>query len=300
MENIIYSTHVQDFGWLNQVSNDAVSGTTGEGKRLEAIKINLTGDIASFYDVYYRVHIEAYGWLGWAKNGMKAGSEGLSKRLEAIEIKLVPKDKGEAVSEKEAYKQPLKTVFLDPGHGGTDPGATAGGYQEADLNLAVAKKVQSLLLERGYVVYMSRSNDTSISLIDRPKMANNLDTDIFISFHHNAGGAQGIESYYYRYKEEYPSKINSEMHNDPERVSKSITLTRLIQENMVNYTGAVNRGTDGASFQVIRESAMPATLLELGFIDNTSERQKLVTDSYQNKLARAIADGIDEYFNMYY
>ena len=78
--DIIYSTHVQDYGWLNNVSNGKVSGTTGEGKRLEAIKIDLTGDIASFYDVYYRVHIEAYGWLGWAKNGMKAGSEGLSKR----------------------------------------------------------------------------------------------------------------------------------------------------------------------------------------------------------------------------
>ena len=89
------------------------------------------------------------------------------------------------------------------------------------------------------------------------------------------------------------------MHNNPDRIAKSMTLANLIQENMVDYTGANNRGTDGETFSVIRESAMPATLLEIGFINNPSERQKLVTDSYQNTLATAIADGIDEYFKIY-
>ncbi|WP_462410964.1 N-acetylmuramoyl-L-alanine amidase [Neobacillus sp. Marseille-QA0830] len=303
---ITYTTHVQDYGWLSNVSNGEISGTTGQSKRLEAININLTGEISNYFDVYYRVHIESYGWLGWAKNGMRAGSEGLSKRLEAIEIKLVPKGQGETVSVSGAfiqYKRPL-TIFLDPGHGGTDPGAVAGGYKEADLNLSVAKKVQSLLLSRGYTVYMSRTSDTTVELLDRPQMANNLNTDIFVSIHTNSTGtssttAAGIEGYYYEYDPAYPSKINASMHNDPERVSKSVTLANLIQENMVEYTGATNRGTDGASFAVIREAAMPATLVEMGFINNSSERQKLFTDSYQNVLAKAIADGIDEYFRTY-
>lgn len=301
--NIVYSTHVQDYGWLADVSNGKISGTSGQSKRLEAIKINLTGNIINHYDVYYRVHVQDYGWLGWARNGMKAGTEGRSKRLEAIEIKLVPKGQGEAVKEDTAFIQPL-TVFLDPGHGGYDSGAVAGGYHEADLNLAVAKKVQSLLVNRGYIVYMSRTNDTSVELLDRPKMANNLAADIFVSIHTNATAAAvtsatGIESYYYEYDPAYPSKINTDMHNHPERILKSVTLTDLIQDNMISYTGANDRGTDGASFAVIREAAMPATLIEMGFINNPGDRQKLVTAFYQNQLAKAIADGITEYFQIY-
>ncbi|WP_066055752.1 N-acetylmuramoyl-L-alanine amidase [Robertmurraya korlensis] len=299
---VTYTTHVQDFGWLSNVSNNSISGTSGQGKRMEAIKISLTGDIANHYDIYYRVHIESYGWLGWAKNGMKAGSEGLSKRLEGIEIKLLPKGQGQYVTQSGAFKQLKQTVFLDPGHGGSDPGAVAGGYTEANLNLAVAKKVESLLVSRGYVVYMSRTGNTALSLLERSQMANNLNTDIFISIHHNSSvdkSANGIESYYYEYNPNNPSKINGDMHNNPDRVNKSITLADLIQENMVDYTGAYDRGTDGSSFSVVRESSMPATLLELGFISNDGERQKLVTDSYQSILARAIADGIDEYFRIY-
>ncbi|WP_284036352.1 N-acetylmuramoyl-L-alanine amidase [Neobacillus sp. 114] len=301
---IIYSTHVQDYGWLNNVSNGEVSGTSGQSKRLEAIKIGLTGEIANYYDVYYRVHAQDYGWLGWAKNGMKAGTEGRSKRLEAIEIKLVPKGQGEPVSEKAAFKQQGFTVFLDPGHGGTDPGATSVGYRESDLNLAVAKKVQSLLLNRGYTVYMSRNGDTSVELLDRSKMANNLNTDIFVSIHTNSSGTtstsvNGIESYFYEIDPTYPSKINAGMATNPDRIAKSMQLANLIQEKMIAYTGATNRGTDGADFSVVRESAMPATLLEIGFINNSSERQKLFTDSYQDILAKSIVDGIDQYFDMY-
>jgi N-acetylmuramoyl-L-alanine amidase len=168
----------------------------------------------------------------------------------------------------------------------------------------VAKKVQALLVNRGYQVYMSRTNDTNLGLLDRPQMANNLATDIFVSIHTNSTGAgsttaTGIESYYYEYDPGYPSKINEEMHNNPDRILKSVTLTSLIQENMISYTGANDRGTDGDTFAVIREAAMPATLLEMGFINNSNERQKLFTDSYQNQIAKAIADGIHEYFAIY-
>jgi N-acetylmuramoyl-L-alanine amidase len=298
--DIVYSTHVQDYGWLGSVSNGDISGTSGQSKRLEAITVNLSGDISNYYDVYYRVHAQDYGWLGWAKNGMKAGTEKRSKRLEAIEIKLVPKGQGEAVSETAAYKKGM-TIFLDSGHGGTDGGASAGGVREADLNLSVAKKAQALLVSRGYNVIMSRTSDTTVELLDRPIMANSLNVDLFVSIHTNSGSttATGIESYFYKYNPAYPPKINGTMHNNPERISKSMTLANFIQNNMVNYTGARNRGTDGAAFEVIRETVMPATLLEIGFISNTSERQKLVTDSYQNLLAKAIADGIDRYFRTY-
>jgi len=92
MGGIEYSTHVQKYGWMDYVANDEMSGTSGEAKRLEAIKIRLTGDVADEYDVYYRVQAQKFGWLGWAKNDEEAGSAGYGYRLEAIQIKLVEKD----------------------------------------------------------------------------------------------------------------------------------------------------------------------------------------------------------------
>ena len=89
-----YYSHAQTYGWLSWVYDGALSGTTGQSKRLEAIQIKLTGELAEYYDVYYRVHVQTYGWTGWACNGETCGSTGLSKRMEAIEIVLVKK--GEA------------------------------------------------------------------------------------------------------------------------------------------------------------------------------------------------------------
>ena len=89
--SIEYATHIQDIGWQNWKANGDLSGTTGQNKRLEAIKIRLTGEIADYYDVYYRVHAQEFGWLDWAKNGQEAGTAGYSYRLEAIQIQLVEK-----------------------------------------------------------------------------------------------------------------------------------------------------------------------------------------------------------------
>ena len=88
---VTYRTHVQTYGWQNWKSDGEVSGTSGQSKRLEAIQIKLTGEMAEKYDIYYRVHAQTYGWLGWSKNGEAAGTEGLSKRLEAIQIRLEEK-----------------------------------------------------------------------------------------------------------------------------------------------------------------------------------------------------------------
>ncbi len=107
---VVYASKMQGGSWLSSVSNGGVSGIEGYSKPLEAVKINLSGEIANHYDVYYRVHVQSYGWLGWAKNGMKAGTEGLLKRVEAIEVKLVKKDKGEAVSEKNSYRTNVYTT----------------------------------------------------------------------------------------------------------------------------------------------------------------------------------------------
>ena len=99
--DIVYTTHVQKYGWKDGKPEDAsraswkrngeMSGTSGEAKRLEAICIDLTGEMAEHYDIYYRVHAQSFGWLGWAKNGQESGTAGYAKRLEGIQIVLVPK-----------------------------------------------------------------------------------------------------------------------------------------------------------------------------------------------------------------
>ena len=99
--DIVYTTHVQKYGWKDGKPEDVsraswkkngqMSGTNGEAKRLEAICIDLTGEMGEKYDIYYRVHAQSFGWLGWAKNGEESGTAGYAKRLEGIQIVLVPK-----------------------------------------------------------------------------------------------------------------------------------------------------------------------------------------------------------------
>ena len=111
--SVEYQTHVQTYGWQNWVKDGAESGTSGQAKRLEGIKIRLTGELAQHYDIYYRVHVQTYGWQDWVKNGEMAGTSAEAKRLEAIEIKLVekPKPVPPEVSESQA---PSENVSTDP------------------------------------------------------------------------------------------------------------------------------------------------------------------------------------------
>ena len=108
--NLQYQVQGQDYGWQGTRNNDTVAGTTGQGKRLEAIKIyldnnGLTGQLASYYNLYYRVHIQDVGWLAWTANDGIAGSTGLAKRIEAIQLTLI--QKGHAVPQ-------TGTAYLNP------------------------------------------------------------------------------------------------------------------------------------------------------------------------------------------
>ena len=109
--DVVYSAYVQKKGWLNEVKNGGYAGTSNEGLRMEAIKINLTGELAEKYDIYYRVHAQMFGWLGWAKNGERAGTVGLNYRLEAVEIKLVAKGGAAPGSTNNPYKERVEFVI---------------------------------------------------------------------------------------------------------------------------------------------------------------------------------------------
>ena len=85
---LTYCAHVQDYGWIGAVGNNQIAGTTGQSKRVEALKVSLTGELANQYDVIYRVHVQDIGWQNWVRNGRIAGTTGQSKRIEAIQIYL--------------------------------------------------------------------------------------------------------------------------------------------------------------------------------------------------------------------
>lgn len=88
---ISYATHIKNIGWQKSVADGDVSGTIGRKLRIESIKMQLTGELSSYYDIYYRTHIAEIGWMPWTLNGKISGSVGLADRVEAIEIKIVKK-----------------------------------------------------------------------------------------------------------------------------------------------------------------------------------------------------------------
>ena len=196
-------------------------------------------------------------------------------------------------------KNTKRSIFLDPGHGGSDPGAISGGVREKDLTLSVYNKVSSKLASLGYTVLTSRNVDKDVDLVDRADQANKANADMLLSIHFNAGGrgiARGIETYYYQATVDRVPKINKENHNNPERLERSRKLANKVQQNLLYQTGANDRGVKRASFTVLRETSIPSILVELGFIDNPEERNKIKTNEYQERLANGIVDGIVEYY----
>ena len=196
-------------------------------------------------------------------------------------------------------KNTKRSIFLDPGHGGSDPGAVSGGVREKDLTLSVYNKVSSKLASLGYTVLTSRNVDKYVDLVDRAEQANNANADMLLSIHFNAGGqgvGRGIETYYYQSQEDRVPKINKENHNNSERLERSRKLANKVQQNLLYQTGANDRGVKRASFTVLRETSIPSILVELGFIDNPEERNKIKTNEYQERLANGIVDGIVAYY----
>ena len=194
------------------------------------------------------------------------------------------------------------TIFLDPGHGGRDSGAFYYNVAEKDLNMQIYRKLRSKLEELGYKVLTSRDSDIDVDFVtERSRMVNKTNSDIFISIHFNATGntyskASGIQTYSYSDEPDYPSKINKYWHNHPDRMSESKRLATAIHSSLLAETGAKDAGQLERSFAVLRETAKPAVLLELGYMDNFSENQQIRDSHYQDKLVAGIVKGIQKYY----
>ena len=195
-----------------------------------------------------------------------------------------------------------KTIFLDPGHGGRDSGAFYYNVAEKDLNMQIYRKLRTKLEELGYKVLTSRDSDIDVDFItERSRMVNKTNSDIFISIHFNATGSaysksSGIQTYSYSDEPDYPSKINPYWHNHPDRMSESKRLAAAIHSSLLAETGAKDAGLLERSFAVLRETAKPAVLLELGYIDNFAENQQIRDSHYQDKLVAGIVKGIQKYY----
>jgi N-acetylmuramoyl-L-alanine amidase len=202
-------------------------------------------------------------------------------------------------------------VFIDPGHGGALSGASYGGVKESNLNLAVARQLDSALQARGHQTRLSRTSDVKTSYADIPTWtetngvlkyatngevnlyddlqarcnnANAWGADVFISIHANAStsaSANGAETYWRN--ESTTDRVLSQR------------LASYIQTEYVLETGLTNRGVKEGRFYVLRWSNMPAVLIETGFMSNSAELRKLVDPSFQAKSARAIAKGVDRF-----
>lgn len=173
-------------------------------------------------------------------------------------------------------------VVVDPGHGGKDAGAVnyKYGVTEKGLNIQVGTKLKRKLQAAGYEVFMTRESDVFVPLNDIAQISNNYDTDVFISIHHNSAtskSARGIETFYYK-------------------GADSKKLADTVHKYILPASTLKNRGVKSAPFLVIRKTTSPAILMELGFISNDAETQKIMSDSYQEEVTDAIVSSLKEYF----
>lgn len=195
----------------------------------------------------------------------------------------------------------VRTILIDPGHGGNDRGAAGLRYNEKSLTLQVATRLQRILSKMGYRVLMTRVNDRRLELSDRARAANAAKVDLFISIHMNAAGnrsVSGIETFALTPPGAPSSGGEKVFYNNypgNNALNNSMSLAWNVQDQLRRYTKAPDRGVKRARFVVLRETRCPSILIECGFISNRSEELKLGSAAYQEQLAAGIAMGIYNY-----
>ena len=183
-------------------------------------------------------------------------------------------------------------VVLDPGHGGRDPGAIGHGVRESGVVLAISHMIAERLSHHPEIkVYMTRHTDAYVPLLGRSAFANQVRADLFVSVHANAvrnrPHVSGIETWFLAHSREDDMSFTS------------MQAAYIIQQHMIDATGAVDRGARTTNFSVLRNTLMPAVLIEAGFLTNAQEAALLATTAHQQVLAQAIYEGILELFELH-
>ena len=230
-------------------------------------------------------------------------------------------------SVKNKQKRVIKTIVIDPGHGGKDPGAIGyRGLKEKDIALDIGKRLARILKQRGYNVIMTRTTDEFIPLNERTQIADKAHADLFVSIHCNAApntAKNGTETYFLsaaktNWARAVEAKENSSIRFEKtaknpnpsvnyilwdlaqnEFLKESSELAAEIQNHLVKRIKRKNRGVSQANFYVLRLNYMPAVLVETAFITNPTEAKLLSKGKFREKIAQGIADGIDAFAKKY-
>ena len=199
----------------------------------------------------------------------------------------------------------IRTICLDPGHGGKDPGNRVGSNQEKQYTLLLAQELHTQLERAGLKVTLTRSTDAFIELPTRPELAKQRSADLFVSLHFNAAEAgrdsvQGVEVYCLTPAGASSTNARGEgagagwfpgnRYND-----KNLFLAFQVQKALTRNLAVEDRGVRRARFAVLRDAAMPAVLIEAGFMSHPVEGRKIFSSAYRQKIARAIVEALLAY-----
>lgn len=204
----------------------------------------------------------------------------------------------------------LKTIVIDPGHGGNDPGKIniRAKVLEKDMTLDTARRAKALLEAQGYKVYLTRSDDRYLELSDRARIADRYNADLFVSLHFNsvqAGASQvsGIEVYSLTPRFQYST---SDSAREADADAKAITAGNrfdhwntaaafAMHSELLGTLRVSDRGLKRARWKVLVLAPCPATYIEAGFLSNDAEARKIATPAYRQKIAEGIAKGVQAY-----
>ena len=200
----------------------------------------------------------------------------------------------------------LKTIVIDPGHGGRNPGCInkSLGMIEKDMTLDLSRRLQRLLESRGYRVYLTRTSDQTVENGNRPIFASKMKADLFVCLHFNAvesRSVKGIETYTFTPKGQ-PSTARSRLVDEDRKAFPAnrddpwSTLSGFyVQRQMIKTLGGIDRGLKKARFSMMTDLQCPGFLVEGGFFSNLEEAKKIKTTRYRTRLAEAVMQGITTY-----
>ena len=322
---LTYKNFISDYIHISQYNKNTVRIIFSD-KVQKTIKANATGDL---------LIISAQNFI--SNENVRAPLHKLKNKNEKPAQSAVEPNLKSEPAQSELVEEPLppvaagkfsrnKTIVIDPGHGGTDPGAINGSLKEKTAVLGVAKKFGEIPKSRGYKVYFTRSTDVFINLRSRTKFANDKMADLFVSIHANAApnaakakSMHGIETFFLSPARSERSKNAAALENksdieemnyfsqqtflnvlNREKIIASNKLGIDIQKEILASARKVYAASDGsvreAPFWVLVGALMPAVLVEIGYITHPVEGEKLLNEAYQKALANGIANGIDGYF----
>ena len=256
--------------------------------------------------------------VGTGKPGSQKGGQGTSQGSSQASSGAAP---AKPVSVMDQLGLTVKTIMLDAGHGGKDPGAMAGGIVERQFTLAMARRVGALLEKKGFTVLYTRTGNTYISLQDRPDIANNKKADLFISFHVNANNnaaVHGLETYYLDEAKTQDAAVVAARENavsvknisDLQFILTDLMLSYKVKESrhlaLCVHRGILKKlrasklsshdnGVRSAPFYVLMGARMPAILVEFGYITNKGDLASLKSDAYLQRQAEGLVEGILQY-----